>query len=75
MLDLAVAQDNARFASVGGDKAVFLWDVASATTLRRFTGHAARVNAVAWGGDGDCVIVSGMFLLMEGIGRQKKGRL
>ncbi|EMC94291.1 hypothetical protein BAUCODRAFT_228397 [Baudoinia panamericana UAMH 10762] len=61
VLDLAVSDDNSRFASVGGDKTVFLWDVATAQTLRRFAGHVARVNAVAFGGDGDSVIVSGSF--------------
>jgi mitogen-activated protein kinase organizer 1 len=29
--------------------------------LRRFEGHAARVNAVAWGGSEDGVLVSGSF--------------
>lgn len=61
VLDLAVSEDNARLASVGGDKAVFLWDVATAQTLRRFTGHAGRVNAVDFGGEGDAVVVSGSF--------------
>ncbi|KAK4991174.1 hypothetical protein LTR66_006602 [Elasticomyces elasticus] len=36
VLDLAVADDNARFVSVGGDKTVFLWDVATAQTIRRY---------------------------------------
>ncbi|KAK5119820.1 hypothetical protein LTR85_007146 [Meristemomyces frigidus] len=61
VLDLAVSDDNARFASVGGDKAVFLWDVATAQTLRRFTGHAARVNCCSFGGEGDSVVVSGSY--------------
>lgn len=63
VLSLAVAGDNARFASSGGDRAVFLWDVATATTLRRFNndGHSSRVNCVAFGGDGDSVLVSGGF--------------
>ncbi|KAL1632603.1 hypothetical protein SLS56_003502 [Neofusicoccum ribis] len=60
VLDLAVAADNARFASVGGDKQVFLWDVASATTLRRFAGHSGRCNAVAFAAGGS-VLVSGSF--------------
>ena len=64
VLSLAVAADNARFASAGGDRTVFLWDVATATTLRRFGasgpgGHAGRVNAVAFAGDGDSLVVSG----------------
>ncbi|KAI9844592.1 MAG: hypothetical protein M1838_002101 [Thelocarpon superellum] len=58
VLDVAVAGDNARFASVGGDRAVFIWDVANARTLRRFNGHEGRINAVAWGGEGDSVVVS-----------------
>ena len=59
VLDLAVSDDNARFVSVGGDKQVFLWDVPTARTLRRFAGHFGRVNAVDFGGDGCSVIVSG----------------
>jgi len=61
VLDLAVANANDRFVSGGGDKTVFLWDVASATTLRRFTGHLGRVNAVAFAGEGDAVVVSGSY--------------
>lgn len=61
VLELSVSEDNSRFASVGGDKTVFLWDVATAQTLRRFTGHAARVNAVSFGGEGDSVLVSGSY--------------
>lgn len=61
VLDLAVAEANDRFISVGGDKTVFLWDVATAQTLRRWSGHAGRVNACAFGGEGDSVIVSGSF--------------
>ncbi|KAI6825866.1 WD40 repeat-like protein [Hortaea werneckii] len=61
VLDLAVAEDNSRFVSGGGDKTVFLWDVAAGVTLRRFTGHAGRVNAVAFGGVGDGVVLSGSF--------------
>ncbi|MCJ1295051.1 hypothetical protein MMC34_006612 [Xylographa carneopallida] len=61
VLDLAVSADNARFASVGGDRQVFLWDVATGRTLRRWAGHAGRVNAVALGGPAQEVVVSGSF--------------
>nr|POE72770.1 wd repeat domain-containing protein 83 [Quercus suber] len=61
ILDLAVAADNASFASCGGDKTVFIWDTATAKTTRRFTGHAGRVNGVAFGGDAESVLVSGSF--------------
>jgi mitogen-activated protein kinase organizer 1 len=61
VLDIAVSGDNARFASVGGDKTVFLWDVATAQTLRRFNGHAGRINACAFGGDEDSVLCTGSF--------------
>ena len=52
MLDIAVSEDNARFASVGGDRQVFLWDVGSARTVRRWGGHGGRVNCVGFGGEG-----------------------
>ncbi|KAK2875957.1 hypothetical protein FQN49_001499 [Arthroderma sp. PD_2] len=59
VLDLAVSTDNSRFASVGGDKQVFLWDVESGTTVRRWGGHSGRVEAVEFGGEGDSVVISG----------------
>ncbi|OTB05746.1 hypothetical protein M426DRAFT_10195 [Hypoxylon sp. CI-4A] len=63
VLSLSVSQDNARFASSGGDRSVFLWDVASAQTLRRFGGnqqsHTARINCVSFGGEDDSLLVSG----------------
>lgn len=61
VLDIAVADANDRFVSGGGDKTVFVWDVASATTLRRFTGHLGRVNAVSFAGEGDSVVISGSY--------------
>jgi len=65
VLDIAVAQDNQTFASVGGDRSVFLWDVQNAEgTLRRFgsntnQGHTSRITSVAFAGDGDGVLISG----------------
>ncbi|KAI1429519.1 WD40-repeat-containing domain protein [Xylaria sp. FL1777] len=63
VLSVSVSADNARFASAGGDRAVFLWDVASAQTLRRFgggpQGHSARVNSVCFAGEDDSLLISG----------------
>ena len=56
-----MTDDNARFASVGGDKQVFLWDVATARTLKRWSGHYSRVNCVGFGGEDGSVIVSGSY--------------
>lgn len=56
-----MSADNAKFASVGGDKAVFVWDVVSAQTIRRFSGHVGRVESVRFAGDGDSVLISGGF--------------
>ncbi|KAH0541766.1 hypothetical protein FGG08_003788 [Glutinoglossum americanum] len=60
VLDLAVASDNARFASVGGDKQAFLWDVATARTVRRFAGHFSRIDACAFNWDAS-VLATGSF--------------
>lgn len=59
VVDIAVAADNARFASVGGDRPVFLWDVEQGITTRRFSGHTSKVEAVQFAGEGDSVVVSG----------------
>lgn len=66
VLSLAVSSGNTSFVSGGGDRAVFLWDVASAVTMRRFGGssahgHTSRVNCVAFAGDADALVVSGGF--------------
>ncbi|CAG8956029.1 hypothetical protein HYFRA_00008885 [Hymenoscyphus fraxineus] len=64
VLDISVAKDNASFASVGGDRNVFLWDVSTAKTIRRlggYHGHTARINCVTYAGIGDSLLVSGGF--------------
>ena len=33
------AADNSRFASAGGDKMVYLWDVGTGKTIRKWYGH------------------------------------
>lgn len=56
--------DNAKFASCGGDRSVFLWDVTTARTIRRYGGqhgHSARINTVSFAGLDDSVLVSGSF--------------
>jgi mitogen-activated protein kinase organizer 1 len=61
VLSIDVSAANDRFVSTGGDKTVFVWDVQTAQTVRRFTGHAGRVNRGVFGGDGDSVIATGSF--------------
>lgn len=51
-------QDNTHFASCGGDKSVFLWDVQAGAVVRRFSGHNSKVNTVAFNHDGS-VLASG----------------
>ena len=52
------AHDNAKFASCGGDKVVFVWDVAAGTIIRRLQGHFGKINAVAFNQDAQ-VLASG----------------
>ncbi len=63
ILDISCSADNKTFASVGGDRSVFLWDVQAASTIRRLggtqQGHTSRINAVSFAGVEDSVLVSG----------------
>ncbi|KAI8933041.1 hypothetical protein NX059_009690 [Plenodomus lindquistii] len=61
VLSIDVNQANDRFVSTGGDKTVFLWDVQTAQTVRRWSGHAGRVNRGVFGGEGDSVVLTGSF--------------
>lgn len=57
--DAAVAADNAKFVSCGGDKQVFLWDVATARFIRKFKGHDGTVNAVRYGANDEVLVTAG----------------
>ncbi|KAK4043465.1 hypothetical protein C8A01DRAFT_32391 [Parachaetomium inaequale] len=65
VLSLSISASNAHFTSAGGDRAVLLWDVSTAQTIRRFGSsstahsHAGRVNAVCFAGHDDSLVVSG----------------
>ena len=52
--------DNNRYASCSADRQVFLWDVASGLTLRRFQDHSARVNSISFNKDAT-LIASGSY--------------
>lgn len=51
MLDIAITADSSKFASAGGDRTVFLWDVRTSKAVSRFTGHLAQVNSVKFSGN------------------------
>lgn len=44
--DSCSSHDNSKFASSGGDRAIFLWDVTSGNTIRRISGHIGKINVV-----------------------------
>jgi len=56
--DVQISHDNTKFASCGGDRDVFLWDINTGTCLRRFRGHSQRVNTLAFNSDSS-VLASG----------------
>ena len=60
VLDVCIASDNSRFVSAGGDRAAFLWDVATGRVVRRFAGHSQRINALALSEDG-AVLLTGSY--------------
>ena len=57
-MPLNSAHDNVKFASSGGDRSVFVWDVATGATVRRLPGHMGKVNAVELNDDAS-VLASG----------------
>lgn len=65
VLDIAVTQNNQQFASVGGDRSVFFWDIQNAKgTSRRFgsntpEGHTSRITCIEFAGVDDSVLISG----------------
>ncbi|GAA5906961.1 WD40 repeat domain-containing protein [Sporobolomyces salmoneus] len=60
VLSIGVTKDNTKFASCGGDKNVFLWDVTKGEIVRRFGGHLGKVNECVWN-ENDQVLCTGSF--------------
>lgn len=60
VLDIAIAKDNTKFASVGLDKQVFLTDSIKCNLLRRFPGHLQRINSVCFDSD-ESLLISGSY--------------
>ena len=48
-----------RFASCGGDRQVFLWDVSTGSIIRKFRGHDGAVNAVRYSSNCDILVSAG----------------
>ena len=59
--DFPRSHDNAKFASSGGDRSVFLWDVATGVTTRRLAGHMGKIHVVEFNEDAS-VVASGISL-------------
>ena len=47
VFDIAIFQDNSRFASCGGDKTFFLWDVLTGKYTRKISAHQSKINTLA----------------------------
>jgi mitogen-activated protein kinase organizer 1 len=60
VLDIAIQQDNSKFASVGNEKQVFLTDSITGNTLRRLYGHNERINSVCFNSN-ESVLISGSY--------------
>lgn len=58
VLCVCISHDNAKFASCGGDRSVFVWDVAAGVTTRRMPGHAGKINVVEFNEDAS-ILASG----------------
>jgi WD40 repeat protein len=52
------SHDNSKFASSGGDRTAFLWDVTTGNTIKRMGGHMGKINIVDFNEDAT-VLASG----------------
>lgn len=60
VLDICVMPDNSKFASVGGDRSAFLFDVLTGKTVRKFSGHTQRINCCDFNDDAS-VLATGSY--------------
>lgn len=52
---------NTIFASCGGDKCIFLWDIKTGKILRKFWGHSQRINCLSFNKNINNIIISGSY--------------
>jgi len=46
ILDIAIFSDNNKFASCGGDKVFFIWDVLTGNFIRKIIAHTNKINTM-----------------------------
>jgi mitogen-activated protein kinase organizer 1 len=55
---LLITADNSRFASCGGDKSLFVWDVKQGKVITKIQAHDFKINTIDWNLE-NSVIASG----------------
>lgn len=51
IFDVAISKDKSKFASAGGDKSCFVWDVTTGKVIRKIQAHSHRINSIAYNHD------------------------
>lgn len=60
---LDISKDNAKFITGGGDKNIILTDVVEGKYIRKYTGHTARINCVAFNQENNVIVFGCVFRL------------
>lgn len=60
---LDISKDNAKFITGGGDKNIILTDVVEGKYIRKYTGHTARINCVAFNQENNVIVLDDVFRL------------
>ena len=58
---LDISKDNAKFITGGGDKNIILTDVVEGKYIRKYTGHTARINCVAFNQENNVIVFEDVF--------------
>lgn len=56
VLDLTISNDKTKFSSCGEDKSFYVWDVTTATTIRRIQAHNSRINTIKYNNEATVVL-------------------
>jgi len=54
---LDISKDNTKFVTGGGDKNVIMTDVIEGKSVRKYTGHTARINSVCFNQDNNVIVL------------------